>query len=289
MAKISYVNGSYVNHAEACVHIEDRGYQFSDGIYEVMAFYNRKFLDADLHIERLFRSLNELQICLPMSKKSLQIIMRELLERNNRTDGTIYIQISRGVAKRDHAFPKDDAPSIVMVVTGAKSPKQSEVENGVKVITQPDLRWGRRDIKTISLLPNILAKQAATAAGVREAWLVDKDGMITEGAVSNNAIVSKKGEIITHPADHNILGGITRHVVLDIARKAGFKVVERAFSLAEAKQAKEAFLTSTTSNILPVVSIDGEKINSCKVGEVSKKLLELYYQHIYSQTGKKCN
>ncbi len=287
MAKISYVNGRYVHHAEGAVHIEDRGYQFADGVYEVMAFYNRRFVDENLHMKRLARSLAELHIKPPMSAKAMRMVMQELLARNDRIDGTVYIQISRGVAKRDHHFPKIHDSSIVMVITGAKMPKAKEVREGVSVITCPDLRWARRDIKSISLLPNILAKQAATAAGAREAWLVNDKGIITEGAVSNNAIINSKGEIITSPKDNNILGGVTRETVLNLASKAGLKIVERSFSIKEAKAAKEAFLTSTTSNVLPVTRIDGIKVGNGKPGTITMQLLELYYQHIYKQTGKR--
>ncbi|MEI7668955.1 MAG: D-amino-acid transaminase [Pseudomonadota bacterium] len=287
MPRISYINGRYVNHSDANVHIEDRGYVFSDAIYEVMAFYNQKLLDSDLHIERLYRSLKELKINFTPSKQSIIIIIRELIERNKRIDGTIYLQISRGVARRDHPFPKNAKPSLVMMITGAKSPKKIEVENGVGVITQPDIRWGRRDIKSVSLLANVLAKQEAALAGVREAWLIDENNFITEGAVSNNAIINAKGEIITHPLNNNILGGVTRNVVLRLAKNNGIKVIERAFSLKEALAAKEAFLTSTTSNILPVVSINGAKIASGKRGDITKKLQELYSEHVLKETGKK--
>jgi D-alanine transaminase len=290
MAKISYVNGRYLQHPDAMVHMEDRGYQFSDGIYEVIAFYNRRLLDEDLHMKRLIRSLKELHIALPMSDKALRLVMGELIARNDRVDGTIYLQISRGVSKRDHPFPKENIkPALTMAITGAKMPKAKEVKDGVSVITHPEQRWARRDIKSISLLPNILAKQAATAAGVREAWLVDEKGIISEGAVSNNAIVSAKGEIITHPATEFILGGITRDVALRLARDAGIKVIERPFSLKEAKAAKEAFLTSTTANILPVTKLDNTTIGNGKPGPVTLKLLNLYYDHIYNQTGKKWN
>lgn len=289
MAKISYVNGRYVDHLDAAVHIEDRGYQFSDGIYEVIAFYNRKLVDESLHLKRLHRSLQALSIAMPMSERAMALVMGEVIERNDRTDGTLYMQISRGVAKRDHPFPTSIRPSFVMAVTGPKMPKAKEVTEGVSVITALEQRWARRDIKSISLLPNVLAKQLATTQGAREAWLVDERGMISEGAVSNNAIVNAKGEVITHPANQNILGGITRDVVLTLARKAGIKVIERPFSLKEAKSTKEAFLTSTTSNVLPVTSIDGVKVGSGKPGPVTLKLLALYHEHIYRETGKKWN
>jgi D-alanine transaminase len=289
MAKISYVNGRYVQHRDASVHMEDRGYQFSDGIYEVIAFYNRTLLDEELHMKRLMRSMRELSITPPMSRNALSLVIAELIARNDRIDGTVYMQISRGVARRDHPFPKGAKPGFVMSVTGTKRPKAHEEKNGVAVIIAPEQRWARRDIKSISLLPNILAKQAATAAGAREAWLVDEKGIISEGAVSNNGIVNAKGEVITHPANQNILGGITRDVMITLARKAGIKVIERPFSLKEAKAAKEAFLTSTTSNVLPVTKIDGATVGNGKPGQVTQKLLALYHEHIYRQTGKQWN
>jgi len=289
MPRISYVNGRYVHHKDAVVHMEDRGYQFSDGIYEVIAFYNRRLLDGELHTKRLLRSLRELHITKPMSERVLTLVMQEIIARNDRTDGTLYMQISRGVAKRDHPFPKAAKPSFVMAVTGPKMPKEKEVSEGVAVITAPEQRWARRDIKSISLLPNILAKQAATAAGAREAWLVDGQGVISEGAVSNNGIITAKGEVITHPLNESILGGVTRNVVVELARKAGIKITERPFSLKEALVAKEAFLTSTTSNVLPVVRIDGKAVGDGKPGLVTRKLLALYHEHIYRQTGKRWN
>ena len=289
MPKIAYVNGRYVHHAEAVLPVEDRATQFSDAVYEVIAFYNHILLDEDLHVQRLMRSLEELAIVPFFNQPMLRILMRELIARNNRIDGTIYIQISRGIAKRDHVFPKHTRPSIVMTVTGAKMPKAAEVLNGVSVITQADIRWGRRDIKTVSLLANVLAKQAASTTGAREAWLVNEQGMITEGAVSNNMIINEKGEILTTPLGNTILGGVTRNVVLEMARKAGFRVIERSFSVQEAYAAEEAFLTSTTNNILPVVMVDSKKVGQGKPGEITLQLLQLYYDHIYQQTGKKWN
>lgn len=287
MTKISYVNGSYVNHADAYTHIEDRGYQFADGVYEVMAFYNRRLLDADMHMQRLSRSLGELRIPEPMTGRAMRLVMREIMERNTRESGTLYIQITRGTARRDHVFPENTPPNLVMVVTGPKMPKEKDIRNGASVITLPDIRWARRDIKSISLLANILAKQSATEAVAKEAWLYNKEGIISEGSSSNNAIVNNKGEIITSPADNNILGGITRAVILDIARKNGFKVIEKSFSRKEATAAKEAFMMSTTLNILPVTTIDGAKVADGKPGKTTLRLLELYHEHIYQQTGKK--
>lgn len=280
--RIAYVNGCYLDHAQAGVHVEDRGYQFSDGIYEYIAFYNGILLDGDLHFARLERSLKALEIPLPASLAAMGIIARELIGRNGRDDGGLYIQVTRGVARRDHPFPKNTKPALVMTVCGAKTPKESESKNGVKVITRPDIRWARRDIKSISLLANVLAKQDATREGVREAWLMVGD-VVTEGAVSNAYIVSN-GELVTHPANEFILGGVTRDVVLRLARTANIPVVERPFSLAEAKAADEAFITSTSANVLPVVKID--EVSLGKPGPVTRTLQELYGVHIHAQTGK---
>lgn len=284
MSRIAYVNGRYLPHAQAHVHIEDRGYQFSDGIYEYIAFYNQKLLDGGLHLVRLERSLKELSITMPMSMAAFYCVIRELIQRNGRVHGGLYMQISRGVAKRDHPFPKNVKPSLVMTVCAPKTPKPQEIKDGVKVITQPDLRWARRDIKSVSLLANVLAKQAATQAKAREAWLLEGK-MVTEGAVSNAYIITKSGEVITHPADEHILGGVTRDVVLRLARKAGVAVVERPIPLAEIKQSAEAFITSTSANVLPVVKVDDVTIGNGKVGDITKKLLALYHAHIFKETG----
>ncbi len=285
--RIAYVNGRYIDHAQASVHIEDRGYQFSDGIYEYIAFFNQKLLDGDLHFKRLERSLKELEIAMPVSAGALKIIVRELIERNGREDGGLYIQVTRGVAKRDHVFPKNVRPALVMTVCGAKTPKAHEFADGVKVITQLDNRWARRDIKSVSLLANILAKQEASRKKVREALLLEADGTVNEGSASNVFIVTKSGVLVTHHADENILGGITRDVVLKIASKAQIKIEERAFNIAEVKNAAEAFITSTSINVLPVVKIDDRLVAGGKVGEITKRLHELYNAHIYKQTGKK--
>jgi len=286
MSRIAYVNGRYLPHAEARVHVEDRGYQFSDGIYEYIAFYNRTLLDADLHLKRLERSLRELQIALPVSLAALTIIMRELISRNGRDDGGLYMQVTRGVARRDHPFPKNTKPALVMTVCAAKLPKEHEVKNGVTVITLPDLRWARRDIKSVSLLANVMAKQEAAKKQAREAWLVEDGVTVSEGSVSNAYIVTKSGEIVTHPLDEHILGGVTRDVVLKLARKAGIKVAERSFNTVEMKEAAEAFLTSTSANILPVVTIDDAPVGSGKPGTITRRLQGIYAAHIFRQTGK---
>ena len=286
MARISYVNGEYLLHSEARVHIEDRGYQFADGIYEYCAFYNGTLLDADLHFKRLERSLHALEIPQPMSMAALSIVIRELIERNGKQDGGLYLQVTRGVARRDHPFPKHIKPVLSMTVCAAKSPKPQEVKNGVHAITYPDHRWYRRDIKSVSLLANIIAKNEAAKHAVREAWLLMDDGKFSEGSVSNVYIITAKGELQTHPADTHILGGVTRDVVLQLARANGIKVIEKPFSLADVKAAAEAFITSSSANVLPVVKLDDITIGSGKVGIVTQKLMTLYHAHIFAQTGK---
>jgi D-alanine transaminase len=285
MSRFSYVNGRYEHHSEALVHIEDRGYQFSDGIYEYIAFYNGIMLDGALHFARLERSLREMEIEMPMSSASMLMVARELVERNRRMDGGLYIQITRGVARRDHGFPKHVKPSLVMTVCAPKVPKPHEAQGGVRVITHADIRWGRRDIKSVSLLANILAKQEAAEVQAREAWLVEGD-IITEGSASNAYIVNAGGELVTHPACEKILSGVTRDVLLHLARGAGIAVVERAFTVQELYAAAEAFLTSTSANVLPVTKVDDKIIGSHKPGPVTLRLVALYTQHIFDQTGK---
>jgi D-alanine transaminase len=275
MEKISYVNGHYVPHAQASVHIEDRGYQFSDGIYEVIAIKNNRMIDGEPHLVRLARSLKEMDIHFTTTHAALKQIIRELMRRNGKKDGCLYLQITRGVAKRAHEFPKSARPSLVMTVSDLKFPGEALQQKGVAVITHPDIRWGRRDIKTISLLPNILAKQKATCANVREAWLV-KDGNITEGSSSNSYIIDKNNKIITHPATNDILNGITRVTLLRLAKEAGIAVEERPFTVEEAKNAREAFLTSTTSTVLPVVKIDDTVLSDGTPQPITKQLSALY-------------
>jgi D-alanine transaminase len=284
MSHIAYVNGQYLPHSEARVHIEDRGYQFADGIYEYMVFFNRKLVDEELHLDRLERSLRELAIAMPMPRAALSIVIHELMARNAREDGGLYLQVTRGAVKRDHPFPANIKPALTMTIWGSKAPKQKEIEEGAKAITAPDERWARCDIKSIALLPNVLAKQKASAAGVREAFLFEGE-MMTEGSVSNTFIV-KNGVIITHPADHAVLPGVTRNVALRLARECQIKVEERPFSVAETFAADEVFLTSTSANVMPVTELDGKKIGNGKTGEITKKLLALYHDHIFAQTGK---
>jgi D-alanine transaminase len=279
MSRIAYVNGRYVPHHDAAVHIEDRGYQFADGVYEVTAVKNGKLVDEDRHLQRLARSLGELRIKRPMSDAALKLVTREVLRRNRICDGIVYLQVTRGVARRDHAFPAESEPSVVMTAKNTRGPAPKAVEEGVKVITIPDQRWARCDIKTVSLLPNILGKQQAKEAGAFEAWQVGRDGNVTEGTSTNAWIVTGKGEVVTRKADEAILNGVTRLTVLDIIRREGLTFLERPFSVEEAKAAREAFLTSTTSLVLPIVAIDDVRIGDGKPGSFTRKLREQYQKH----------
>lgn len=282
MPRQAYVNGRYVPHREAAVHIEDRGYQFADGVYEVVPVYNGILVDEDLHLDRLDRSLRELRIDQPMSRPALKLISRELMRRNGLSNGFLYMQVTRGVAPRDHKFPKSAKPALVMTTRQTKPHSQQLLEEGLKVITVPDQRWERCDIKSVSLLPNILGKQAAVEAGAYEAWQVDRDGMVTEGTSTNAWIVTQDNKVVTRDATHSILGGITRHTLLQLIRNEGYDLEERAFSVEEAKTAKEAFLTSSTSLVLPITSLDGQPVGNGHPGILTGKLRQVYIDYMQS-------
>ena len=279
MSRIAYVNGRYVPHAEAAVHVEDRGYQFADGVYEVCEVARGMLVDVPRHLGRLDRSLSELAIRPPMGHPALVQVMREVVRRNRVRDGMIYIQVTRGVSRRDHVFPGPDvAPSIVMTARAA-DPLAAErtAAAGVGVITVPENRWPRVDIKTVGLLPNVLAKQQAKEAGAKEAWFVDKDGFVTEGGSTNAWIVSADGVLVTRPAESGILRGITRTVVLDVATADGIAVEERPFTVAEAKAAREAFITAATTLVMPVVRIDGAPVGDGKPGAVTLAIRKRFH------------
>ncbi|HVJ51544.1 MAG TPA: D-amino-acid transaminase [Aliidongia sp.] len=280
MSRIAYVSGRYCRHADATVHIEDRGYQFSDGVYEVMAVHGGKLLDEQLHLNRLDRSLTELKIVKPVTDRVLRHILRRVVRLNQVANGSVYLQVTRGVAPRNHAFPVVAYPQLVVTAQRAKPVDPKILAQGISIISVPDQRWARRDIKSVSLLANVLGKQAAREAGAYEAWQIDAEGFVTEGTSSNAWIVTADREIVTRAADHRILNGITRLVVLELAAEAGLSFVERPFSLAEAKAAPEAFLTSTTSLILPVTRIDGNKIGEGMPGPVTQRLRERFLAHL---------
>jgi D-alanine transaminase len=277
MARIAYVNGRYLPISHPAVMIEDRGYQFADGVYEVMKCRDGEPRDLERHLDRLERSLKSLRIAMPTSRAALGQIVKETLRRNPMHRSIVYIQVSRGTAPRNHLFPKPGTrPSLVVTVRRAPFPKPAEIEDGVTVVTRPDIRWERCDIKSVSLLPNVLVKQEASEAGAREAWLHDEDGYVTEGSTANAYIIDAEGRIVTRPRGHEILGGITRELLLEVAAAEGIEVIERPFTVAEAKNAREAFLTSTSSLILPVTKIDDTVIANGKPGSISRRLLARY-------------
>lgn len=280
MGRIAYVNGRFVPHAEAFVHIEDRGYQLADAVYEVWALFGGKLADAEGHFARLERSLAELQIDMPMSRAALTTVLREAVRRNRVQEGLVYLQVSRGVAPRDHAFPNPPVrPAVVITVSRVdRVATEARAAKGVGVVTTPENRWGRCDIKTVGLLPNALAKQKARAAGAAEAWFVDDLGFVTEGASSNAWIVDRDGVLRTRDTNANILRGVTRLSLLDVIRDAGLKVEERPFTPEEALEAKEAFITGAGTIVLPVVSVDGKPVGDGVVGPVASRLRRLYIE-----------
>jgi len=280
MARIAYVNGRFVPHARAVVHIEDRGYQLADGVYEVWAVFDGRLADAAGHFRRLARSLGELRIAAPMSDRALQILLTETLRRNRVTDGLVYLQVTRGVAPRDHAFPDPPvAPSVVITARRVDhAAAQARAAKGVAVVTQPETRWARCDIKTVGLLPNVLAKQAARDAGAAEAWFVDELGLVTEGASTNAWIVDATGALRTRDIQANILRGVTRNSLLSIAAEAGLTLEERPFTVEEVMGAREAFITGAGTLVMPVVRVDGQALGDGAPGPVAKRLRELYIE-----------
>jgi D-alanine transaminase len=281
MSRIAYVNGRYRPHRAAMVHIEDRGYQFADGVYEVCEVRGGRLVDERRHMERLRRSLGELRIAPPMTFAALSVVLHETVRRNRVRDGLVYLQVTRGVARRDHGFPPPGtAPSIVVTARALDAAKAERVAaDGIAVITVADNRWARVDIKTVSLLPNVLAKQAAREQGAREAWYVDAAGAITEGSSSNAWIVTAGGEVVTRPADHGILRGISRAVVLDVLASQGLRFVERAFTVAEAQVATEAFVTAASQIVQPVVRIDGKPVGNGLPGPIATALRREFHRH----------
>jgi D-alanine transaminase len=280
MSRIAYVNGSYRNMRDACVNVEDRGYQFSDGVYEVCEIRDGRLVDMPRHMTRLQRSLSELRIAMPMPLPSLSVVMHEVVRRNRVTYGIVYLQITRGVARRDHGFPtKPVSPSVVVTARSLNFAKnQATAATGIRVVTMPDNRWPRVDIKSVSLLPNVLAKQAAREQGAYEAWYVDSLGFVTEGASSNAWIVTKDGRAVTRPANGGILAGITRGVLIDVLAELQIKLEERPFTPAEAKEAAEAFVTSASQIVMPVVAIDDATIGNGAPGTVSRRLREQFHR-----------
>jgi D-alanine transaminase len=280
MSRFAYVNGRFVRHGEAAVHIEDRGYQLADGVYEVWAVFGGKLADAAGHFTRLWRSLDELRITHPMSERALTVVLRETIRRNKVREGMVYLQVTRGVAPRDHAFPNPAVPPAVVVTAKSvdRVAAEAKAAKGQSVITVPENRWGRCDVKSIGLLPNGLAKQAARERGAVEAWFVDELGLITEGASSNAWIVDAEGRLRTRDTQANILRGITRSSLLEVIAEAGLPISEQPFTVEEAKAAREAFITGAGTLVLPIVNVDGTLIGDGKPGPVATRLRRLYIE-----------
>jgi D-alanine transaminase len=277
--RIAYVNGRYLPFAQAGVHVEDRALQLGDGIYEVCNVIEGRMLDEEPHLDRMERSLHELGMAMPMGRPALKLVMREMIAKNRIADGFLYMQVTRGAARRDHIPPADGPrPTLIMTMrTQDLAALNQRLEKGIAVSTQPDIRWGRCDIKTVQLLPNLLAKQAARKLGAFEAWLVDDDGYVTEGSSTNAWIVDKDGVAITRDLSSAILPGVTRRVILGAMAEAQLKVVERKFTVAEALAAKEAFLSSATGAAVPVVTIDGRSVGNGTPGPLTRRIRELYF------------
>lgn len=280
MGRIAYVNGLYLPHEQAMVHVEDRGYQFGDSVYEVCEINAGALIDEARHLARLKRSLGELRIAMPLSEAALPFVLRQVMRRNRVKDGYVYLQVTRGVAPREHSFPTPAVrPSLVVTARSIDPSKgAAAAEKGIAAISQPDIRWGRPDIKTTDLLPNVLARQAAKERVAYEAWLIDADGMVTEGAATNAWIVDHNNVIVTRHIDNGILSGVTRGTLLDLIRKEGLQVQERRFSLAEAKEAREAFITGATTLVMPVVSLDGEPVGDGRPGPLATRLRALFHK-----------
>lgn len=275
--RIAYVDGRYLPHGHAGIHIEDRGLQLGDAIYEVVGVADGHLMDEEEHLDRLERSLGEIEMAMPMPRNALKLVMRELVRRNDLRNGLLYMQVSRGAVRRDHPIPKVvPRPSLIMTARAiAPGVFEKSRKDGVTVVTRPDERWGRCDIKTVQLLPNLLAKTAARRAGAYEAWLVDDAGMVTEGSSTTAWIVDKSGKVRTRPLSNAILPGVTRRVILEAAAAAQLPIVEAGFSLADAHDAKEAFISSATG-VMPVTAIDGRPVGDGVPGPMTRRVQELY-------------
>jgi D-alanine transaminase len=274
MTRVIYVNGRYLPYSQARVHAEDRGFQFADAVYEVCEVHAGRLVDETRHMRRLARSLQELKIAAPMTRSAWSLVLRETIRRNRVTNGLVYLQVSRGAGRRDFYFPSADvAPTVVCLARSIAAAKGADTAGkGIGVKTMPDIRWDRCDIKTVMLLPAVLAKEAARTEAAREAWLVDAEGYVTEGASSNAWIVDRDGRLVTRQIDNAILRGVTRSTLLDLLQREGLTLVERPFTVEEAKAAREAFVTSATNVVMPVVSIDGQPIGNGFPGLLTLKL-----------------
>nr|WP_280822983.1 D-amino-acid transaminase [Mesorhizobium soli] len=277
MNRIVYMNGDYVSENEANISVFDRGFLFGDGIYEVSAVIDGKLVDNDLHLSRLERSLNEISIPLPLPKEEILKVQRELIARNSLEEGVVYMQVTRGAADRDFGFADDMKPTFIAFTQVKNLVNANSVKNGVAVDIAPDTRWARRDIKTVMLLAQVLAKKAAKAKGFHETWLVE-DGFVTEGASSTAFILTKDDVIVTRPNSHAVLPGCTKRAVMKIAEEQKLRVEERLFTAEEAREAKEAFLTSASSLVTPVIRIGDHVIGDGTPGPLTKRLQTIYLE-----------
>jgi len=277
MSRIVYVNGEFVPEEDAKVSVFDRGFMFADGVYEVSSVIRGKLIDNEGHMVRLQRSMNELDMPAPATNEEIEAIQKQLIEKNDLDEGLIYLQVTRGPADRDFAYPKEPKPSLVLFTQKKNVINNPIAETGISVITVEDIRWARRDIKTVGLLAPCMAKMQAKAAGADDAWLVE-DGSVTEGSSNNAYIVTKDGTIVTRYVGNQILNGITRRAILALAKEHDYNIEERLFSVEECYEAAEAFVTSATMFVQGVVQIDGKQIGDGKPGPVAKKLREYYVE-----------
>ncbi len=284
MSRTVFVNGEFVKEQDACISVFDRGFLFADGVYEVSTVLNGCLIENDAHLGRLRRSLDELKMPAPCPMEEIEVIQKELIQRNSLTEGVLYLQVTRGAADRDFKFPKDATPTLVMFTQEKPLIVDPVAERGISVITLPDIRWKRRDIKTVGLLAASMAKQEAVDAGAEDAWLVE-DGFITEGSSNNAFIVTTDGVIVTRHLGNEVLHGITRAAVLELSRRDGLKVEERPFSVDEALAATEAFITSASTFVYPVVRINDHILGNGRPGPEALKLRKLYIDMALANTG----
>ncbi len=280
MTRCVYVNGAYRAYDEALVHAEDRGFQFADAVYEVIEVRDGLLIDEARHMQRLERSLSALSLPKPMASGAFARVLRETVRRNRVRNGLVYLQVTRGARPRDFLFPPPTTPPTVVCLARAILPAKGDAraQRGLRIISQPDIRWQRSDIKTVMLLPASLAKEAARAAGADDAWFVDGNGHVTESASSNAWMVDGQGRLVTRDLSPALLPGITRHTLMDLLAREGLEVVERPFTIAEAQSAREAFITSATSLVMPVVAIDGKPIGNGAPGILTLRLREMFHE-----------
>ena len=285
MSRIVYVNGEYLPEEEARISVFDRGFLFADGVYEVSSVLRGRLIDNPGHMARLHRSLTALDMAAPAKDTELEAIQMSLIERNQVDEGLVYLQVTRGAADRDFVYPEGVKPSLVMFTQSKPLLQSAQAERGISVVTTEDIRWRRRDIKSVGLLAASMAKMIARRAGADDAWMVES-GKVTEGSSSNAYILTREGTLVTRSLGHEILAGITREAVLRLARTSSLQIEERPFSLAEAEEAAEAFITSATTFVMPVVSIDGKLVGDGRPGPVTRQLRELYITAALEQTGR---